>query len=231
LSKRGFLKTDNLIQKIIQKGRLLFWLVLLFSGCGPRDEIWLDPLPSLTPSGYTSPGELFTVYFTAPSGEDFRGGPDRSLARALDDARVEIDAALYDLNLWTIRNALIRAHHRGVQVRVVVESDSLYRQEIQELITAGIPVVADQGEGLMHNKFVIIDDSEVWTGSMNLTVNGAYRHLNNLIRIRSSLVAENYQTEFEEMFLEGFFGENYLENTPHPTLMINGIRLETYFSP
>jgi phosphatidylserine/phosphatidylglycerophosphate/cardiolipin synthase-like enzyme len=132
---------------------------------------------------------------------------------------------------WTIRNALVRAHQRGVQVRLVVETESMDRTEIQELISAGIPVVPDQSDGLMHNKFFIIDSSEVWTGSMNFTVNGAYRHLNNLVRLRSKRLAENYQTEFEEMFLEGFFGENSIENTPHPDLTINGVRIETYFSP
>jgi phosphatidylserine/phosphatidylglycerophosphate/cardiolipin synthase-like enzyme len=150
---------------------------------------------------------------------------------ALDQARGQIDAALYDLNLWSIRNALIRAQRRGVQVRLVVESDSLDRNEIQELSEVGIPVVGDGVESLMHNKFFIIDGAEVWTGSMNLTINGAYRHLNNLIRMRSTRLAENYTTEFEEMFLEGYFGEDRLENTPHPDLNIDRVRVETYFSP
>jgi phosphatidylserine/phosphatidylglycerophosphate/cardiolipin synthase-like enzyme len=83
----------------------------------------------------------------------------------------------------------------------------------------------------MHNKFIIIDGAEIWTGSMNLTVNGAYRHLNNLFKLRSNQVAENYTAEFEEMFLEGYFGENSLDNTPYPDLSLNGVRIETYFSP
>jgi phosphatidylserine/phosphatidylglycerophosphate/cardiolipin synthase-like enzyme len=210
---------------------LLVCLVLLLGACSPKPPSWIDPLPSPTPGGYSSPDQLFRVYFSATASDDFKGGPDRDLADALDEARYQIDAALYDLNLWTIRNALIRAHERGVSVRVVVEKDSLDRKEIQELVTSGIPVVSDQAESLMHNKFFIIDDAEVWTGSMNMTVNGAYRHLNNLIRVRSRLVAENYTTEFEEMFQEGYFGENVLDNTPHPVLTIDGIQIETYFSP
>jgi phosphatidylserine/phosphatidylglycerophosphate/cardiolipin synthase-like enzyme len=172
-----------------------------------------------------------SIFFTAPATEQYRGGPDRHLADALDRAHSQIDAALYDLNLWSIRNALIRAHQRGVQVRLVVERDALDRAEIQELIEAGIPTVPDEGEGLMHNKFFIIDGAEVWTGSMNLTVNGAYRHLNNLIRLHSTRLAENFTVEFEEMFLEGYFGETILENTPYPSLTIDGVQIETYFSP
>ncbi|MCJ7716388.1 MAG: phospholipase D-like domain-containing protein [Anaerolineales bacterium] len=209
---------------------LIFCLIIL-SACGPEPVSWLDPVPSTTPARFSSPNQLLSVYFTAIANDNFRGGPDRLLADSLDDARYQIDAALYDLNLWTIRNAMIRAHERGVIVRVVVEEDSLDRPEIQELIDAGIPIVSDQAEGLMHNKFIVIDQSEVWTGSMNMTVNGAYRHLNNLVRIRSTLVAENYTSEFEEMFLDGFFGEIILDNTPHPVISIDNIQMETYFSP
>jgi len=174
--------------------------------------------------------------------------PDQYIVEAIDQARSQVDAALYDLNLWSIRNAFIRAHKRGLLVRLVLEEDSLDRPEIQELISAGIPVmadgseglmhnkfmvtvVADGPEGLMHNKFMVIDHMEVWTGSMNFTLNGAYRHLNNLVHIRSTRLAENFTEEFEEMYLDGFFGEVSLENTPHPVLEIDGIRIETYFSP
>jgi phosphatidylserine/phosphatidylglycerophosphate/cardiolipin synthase-like enzyme len=219
-----------------RKGQILFRLIvigwlLLISGCREQPAVWLEPLPSATPAGNTSPDQLVSVFFTAPSSDSFSGGPDRQLVAALDQARSQVDAALYDLDLWSIRNALIRAHQRGVQVRMVVEEDSLYRPEIQELIEAGIPVIADGPDGLMHNKFLIIDGAEVWTGSMNLTINGAYRNLNNLVRVRSFLLAENFTTEFEEMFLEGFFGQLVLENTPHPDLTIDGVRIETFFSP
>ena len=114
---------------------------------------------------------------------------------------------------------------------MVVESDSLDRPEIQEIISSGIQVVSDTSDDLMHNKFLIIDQTEVWTGSMNLTINGAYRHLNNLVRVHSALLAENFTKEFEEMFLEGSFGEVSLENTPHPILNVGGVMVETYFSP
>ena len=33
------------------------------------------------------------------------------------------------------------------------------------------------------------------------------------------------------MFLEGFFGELILDNTPHPVLTVDSIKMETYFSP
>jgi len=206
-------------EKKIVLFKILTWLlpvlfIFLMVGCTPEVPGWLEPLPSATTSGYTSPDQIISIYFTAPANDEFRGGPDQFLVEALDQARIGIDAALYDLNLWSVRNALIRAHERGVIVRMVMEADSHDRGEVQELIEAGIPIVFDQTDSLMHNKFFVIDGNEVWTGSMNMTLNGAYRHLNNLIRVRSSKLAENYSIEFEEMFLDGFFGEIALRIQP-----------------
>jgi phosphatidylserine/phosphatidylglycerophosphate/cardiolipin synthase-like enzyme len=174
------------------------------------------------------------VYFTdpdSPTAGSYRGGPDTALAEAIRKARVSVDAAIYHLNLWSIRDALISAHETGVAVRIVTESDNMDEVEIQEVRDAGIEILGDRRESLMHNKFVVIDGAEVWTGSMNFTINGGYRNNNNLIIIRSSRLAENFTAEFEEMFIRDMFGDNALSNTPYSSLSINGTVIETYFSP
>jgi phosphatidylserine/phosphatidylglycerophosphate/cardiolipin synthase-like enzyme len=94
-----------------------------------------------------------------------------------------------------------------------------------------VPIIGDEQDGLMHNKFMVIDKSEVWLGSMNFTDSGAYEDNNHLIRIRSTKMAENFTKEFEEMFLENRFGDFVLSETPHPTLTIDSTRVDTFFSP
>lgn len=83
----------------------------------------------------------------------------------------------------------------------------------------------------MHDKFMVIDKSEVWLGSMNFTDSGAYDDDNSLMRILSTKMAENYTKEFDEMFLDNRFGENTTPETPHPTLTIDSTRVDTFFSP
>jgi phosphatidylserine/phosphatidylglycerophosphate/cardiolipin synthase-like enzyme len=83
----------------------------------------------------------------------------------------------------------------------------------------------------MHDKFIIIDRSEVWMGSMNFTDSGAYEDNNHLFRIRSTKMAENYTKEFEEMFDDDMFGPDAVTQTPHPTLTIDERRVDTFFSP
>ncbi|MEW6716664.1 MAG: phospholipase D-like domain-containing protein [Chloroflexota bacterium] len=193
-----------------------------------------QPIATLPVSATALQEDWYTVLFTdpdSPNADTLRGGPDASLAAAINNARISVDIAIYDLNLWSIRDALIRAHQRGVIVRVVTESDNLDEPEIQDLIDAGVPVLGDRREGLMHNKFVIIDRMEVWTGSMNFTMNGAYHNDNNLIRIRSTRLAQDYTSEFEEMFVADQFGASSPTNTPYPLITVDGTQIEVYFSP
>jgi len=168
---------------------------------------------------------------TNPTAASYRGGIDEALVEAIDQARLSVDVAIYDLNLWSIRDALINAHRRGVAVRLVTDSDNMDEMEIQELKEAGIEVLGDRRESLMHDKFVIIDRSEVWTGSMNFTTGGAYLDNNNLIRLRSSKLAEDYQLEFEQMFIEDRFSSGKAPITPNPAVTVNGSLIEIYFSP
>lgn len=212
------------------RSHLLAILLLLFlSACLPQAPLPGAPFP--TPN---QPDNWYSIYFTDPTGpaaETLRGGPDAALAQAIAAARVSVDLAIYDFDLWSLRDALLAAQRRGVSVRLVVESDNFDEPEIQELIDAGIPVLGDRREGLMHDKFAIIDRQEVWTGSMNFTVNGAYRNDNNLLRLRSTRLAADYLAEFEEMFVEDAFGPGSPANTPYPSLVVDGTRVEVYFSP
>ena len=211
---------------------VLLILMLVLISCIPSTPDLLTPFPVTSSS---EPSFVWLeIYFTnpaAPHAVDYEGGPDEDLAAAIDKARLSVDVAVYNLNLWSIRDALINAHKRGVVVRMVMESDNMESQEIQQIQEAGIPVTGDQREGLMHNKFVVIDRSEVWTGSMNFTTNGAYQDNNNLIRIRSAQVAEYYTAEFNEMFENNLFGQDVRAVTPNPSLMIDGTPVEIYFSP
>ncbi|MCL4562493.1 MAG: phospholipase D-like domain-containing protein [Chloroflexi bacterium] len=172
----------------------------------------------------------YRLYFTHPQ-ESNLAGPDQPLSAAILSAQHSVDIAIYSLSLTDVRDALLSAFRRGVSVRLVMESDNLEDAGPQELVNGGIQIVGDRREGLMHNKFAVIDGQEVWTGSMNFTTNGAYADNNNLIAIRSAQLAEDYTTEFEEMFLDDHFGPGSPANTPYPELAIDGTKVEVYFSP
>jgi len=238
----------------ITRWSLMAVLFLLLAACGaaPGETITPPPtqlppgtvpitptqawtlMPATLPAGFGARSSWIDIYFTDPQNPlsaQETGGVDGPLIAAIDSARLSVDVAIYNFTINDLRNTLIRAHERGVLVRVVMESDNRDKDDPQRLIEAGIPVLGDRREGLMHNKFVVIDRSEVWVGSMNFTLTGVYEDNNNWLAIRSVKIAENYTKEFEEMYLDDKFGPDAITQTPNPTLTIDGTIVETYFSP
>jgi hypothetical protein len=184
-------------------------------------------------AGGGDPQLLFTENITAVGTSLAVTTMEQALLVRLDGATTSIDAALYDFNRATIRDALIAAHNRGVSVRVVADDDAYaaasYHPSFVALEAAGIPLVLDNRSSIMHNKFFIIDGVVVWSGSANLTNTDLTYNHNNSVVFTSTLLADIYTLEFEEMF-GGTFGTAKTDNVTH-TLTYAGFPLEIYFSP
>ncbi len=180
----------------------------------------------------TEPGGAIRAYFSPPEeATRSRGGLDSLLAADLAQVDSSIDAALYDLDLWSVRDVLLAAHRRGVRVRLVVEGENRAKSVILDLESAGIEVHSDDRPPLMHHKFLVLDEEVIWTGSLNWTVNGVYRNNNNVLVLSSRDLAANFTREFEEMFMEGRYGELSRADTPYPFLVVGDAAVEVAFSP
>lgn len=189
--------------------------------------------PPPSPAGEGS--GWYEVFFTAsrfPGDPAFhRGGVVDPLIAAIDGARRSLDVAVYEIDLMPVAEALLRAHDRGVRVRVVTETDNAGTRAVARLRAGGIPVVTDEREGYMHNKFMVIDGERVWTGSMNFTDNDAYQNDNNAALLRSPDLARNYAAKFAAMFERRAFGPARSSGDTVPRLTIEGIPVENYFAP
>lgn len=181
---------------------------------------------------------FWQVYFTQPSGTSdpatYNGGIDVPAAAAIAGVQSTLDIAAYEFNNPVLTQAVLDAKARGVRVRVVSDDvDGLgdANTTLGQLEAAGIPVVTDQRGDLMHDKFMILDSAEVWTGSWNFTINDTYRNNNNALVLRSQRAVQNYQVEFNEMFAEGQFGPRSRANTPNPSFNQDGVPLAIYFAP
>ena len=165
------------------------------------------------PQGFGAQKGFWQVFFTAPTGSsraaDYVNGIDGPLAAAIGGVRGTLDIAAFEFNNPVITQAVLAAKARGVTVRMVTDNEHGLEDDdstIQQLIDAGIPVVDDGRTALMHNKFMIMDSTVVWTGSTNYTVNDVYRNNNNMLSLRSRRAVEAYQAEFNEMFEQKQFG-------------------------
>ncbi|HNT74751.1 MAG TPA: phospholipase D-like domain-containing protein [Anaerolineae bacterium] len=221
-----------------KKGRELgvreFLLALLLIGIvWVANQLTEGDGPSDTPIVESERTGDVQVFFTTPrypeTAQDRHGGIDEKLAAAIDAAQKTVDVAAFELDLERVTDALVRADKRGVRVRLVTDSDYEEDYGPQTLLEADIPVVFDNREPFMHNKFVVIDGATVWAGSWNLTNNCTYRNNNNALVIQSQKLAQNYTAEFEEMFVDGKFGASSPDNTPHPQVEVAGLLLENFF--
>ena len=214
----------------IAAGLTLLLLISLFSIFQIQGKN--EALPPTKPASAET--DWYALYFSDPMNPEsrsLRGGPDEVFAAAIREASYSVDVAAYDFDLWSMRDALLDAHRRGILVRFVTDGDHLSEPEVQDLHRAGIEIVADRGEHLMHHKFIVIDRMDVWTGSMNFTINGVYRNHNHIIRIRSHALAESYIHEFEEMYTEARFGALSRQDTPNTFIEIGDEQIEVLFSP
>ncbi|HII15047.1 MAG TPA: hypothetical protein HA362_01930 [Nanoarchaeota archaeon] len=123
------------------------------------------------------------------------------------------DCALYTLNSAGIENAL-----KETESRIVSDGKCINGIECKPK--------PPYNRGLMHNKFCILDDSIVITGSFNPNEkSGGY--LNNVVVLHSKVLAEAYSKEFEELF-SGKFGAGKKGSA---SAVLNGSRAEAYFCP
>jgi phosphatidylserine/phosphatidylglycerophosphate/cardiolipin synthase-like enzyme len=127
---------------------------------------WALPVSSLP----TAAAATIELYY-AP--EDL---PGDKLVALYGKAKRYIYVAVYGVTLPPVVQALVTAHKRGVDVRVISDREKLkdpkQRSALETLRLAGVPIKINQHDGLMHLKQVVIDDEVNTSGSMNQTTSG-----------------------------------------------------------
>ena len=101
-----------------------------------------------------------------------------------------------------IADALVSAKNRGVAVRILMDSGTISDSgsEYSRLQKLGISIKTDYSKGLMHDKFFIVDESVVGTGSYNWTASAENDNAENLLIVRSAMLANRYLNEFTALW-------------------------------
>jgi phosphatidylserine/phosphatidylglycerophosphate/cardiolipin synthase-like enzyme len=179
-------------------------------------------------------GNYFTAYFTSPPSDTGTTGIEGNLIALIDSAQTSVHGALYEMDLPGLVEALISAKGRGIDVKLVYDNGEMADSDrvaiLGELDAAGIPLVPDERSAIMHNKFFVIDNQIVWTGSFNFTESASHKNNENAVVFYVPEVAQNYEREFMEMYA-GEFGITSPSDTPFPVIMLDGITIDNYFAP
>lgn len=127
------------------------------------------------------------------------------IVEAIAQARHQILVQSYTLTHRAIAEALVAAHKRGVDVRVIADLEQASRVEtsrVDWLAEQGVATYLDGQHGAAHNKTMVIDtglaEAVVITGSFNFTQAAQYRNAENVLLLRDNpALAELYAADWQ----------------------------------
>ena len=137
------------------------------------------------------------------------GGCQDAIIKEICNAQKTINIAMYYLTSREIAQELVKAKDRNVRIRIVLDKD----QETQKysksryLIKRGFEVKYHTGSGIMHNKFAIIDEKILITGSFNWTPTANEKNEENLLIMTDKELIKKYQDRFEYLWKMSRKGE------------------------
>lgn len=131
------------------------------------------------------------------------------LIALINKEKKSIRAAVFCMMHHGIAKALIEAHDRGVPVELIVDPFSVKTNSpVKKMAAANLPVYvwyppSERGKQnrkpLMHDKFCVFGNKQVWTGSFNFTFQATARNRENVIVLENESIAKIYLEEFERV--------------------------------
>ncbi len=121
------------------------------------------------------------------------------IIREIGSAHKTIYVRAYGFTHPGIAKALAEAEGRGVDVEVILDKSNLSAQysEAGDVARAGVKTYIDSRHPIAHDKVIVIDQVEVITGSFNFTRAADEKNAENLLIIRSSPLAAQYNADWQ----------------------------------
>ena len=145
-----------------------------FSFLRPTKALWIAALASVSVLAcVVSASEMVTIGPQTRMEAAFSpaSGGTELVVKVIASARKSIRLSAYSFTSKPIAQALVEAHRRGVDVCVIL--DKSQRTERYSSATflknSGIPTRIDCRHAICHNKYIIVDEKTVETGSFNYT--------------------------------------------------------------
>jgi len=143
------------------------------------------------------------------------------MANVINNSEKSVHCAFWDLDLEDLINTIAKKSH-SADIKIVIDNRN-YDDQIK-----GDAIKVAKSSRYMHNKFCIIDNDKVITGSMNPTERGSKFNNNNLVIINSKYIAKNYEDEFDELW-NGVYASG--DNVKYNKINTNIGIVENYFCP
>ena len=132
--------------------------------------------------------------------------PRKEIIKNINQAEAFINIAMYIFTDKEIAIPLAKARERGVKVRLYLDQDQVDYKYSQSrfLVQKGIKTRISTNNYIMHNKFAIIDNRILLTGSYNWTFSANHRNDENLMVIDDPEIIEIFQNQFEKLWFDKY---------------------------
>ncbi|AWV06028.1 phospholipase D-like domain-containing protein [Marilutibacter maris] len=126
----------------------------------------------------------------------------RKLRELCTSARAAVDICVFTISDDRLRDAILQAHKRGVQVRVISDNDKLFDagNDVDWLRGKGVPVRLDDSPHHMHHKFALFDGRLLANGSFNWTRSASVHNQENLAVTDNAHLVRCYSGQFESLW-------------------------------
>ena len=169
----------------------------------PQGSVF-SSISSFIPSFFSSPSPVpssaaFEVGFSP------RGKSLNIILNGIKRAEESVIVAAYSFTSKPISTALLEAHKRGINVRVVADAKSNSGQysAVTFLANQGVPVRVNDRYAIFHHKFMVFDGRHVQTGSFNYSAAAVDRNSENVLLLMNvPEIAGIYSQEWQRLWNE-----------------------------
>jgi len=135
--------------------------------------------------------------------------PQKEIIRNINQAEAFINIAMYIFTDREIALPLVKAHERGVKIRLYLDKEQVDYKYSQSrfLVQKGIKTRISINNYIMHHKFAIIDNRILLTGSYNWTFSANNRNDENLMIIGDPEIIEIFQNQFVNLWTNKYSPE------------------------
>lgn len=126
---------------------------------------------------------------------------DVKIIKFIQSAQKSIDVAIYDINIDQLVHELLIASKR-IPVRIIVDRRQAKGDHslVPTLIKGGAQLRFGKQRGIMHNKFIIVDNKMIETGSFNFTNHASLANNENQIYLSNPNIVEKFKKRFEQLW-------------------------------
>ena len=126
------------------------------------------------------------------------------ILQTLDKAQISIVVAVAWFTNDVLYKKLIEKKNQGVDVRVVINNDGINKKHGIDISGLNAVKVRSEQGGIMHEKFCVIDNQIVISGSYNWTDNAELRNAEHInITENDNQLATRFSLEFNKLYALG----------------------------